>query len=42
MAPLHLAAESGRIKLVNYLVDKGADIDIQSDNGVIICDNAVD
>ena len=42
MTPLHLAAERGHVKMVNYLVDKGADIDIQSDNGVIICDNAVD
>ena len=36
MTPLHLAAESGRIKILNYLVDKGADINIQDDNGVII------
>ena len=38
MTPLHLAAESGHIKIVNYLVDKGADINIQDDNGVIIGD----
>ena len=36
MTPLHLAAESGRIKILNYLVDKGADINIQDDHGVII------
>ena len=39
MTPLHLAAESGRIKILGYLVDQGADINIQDDNGVIICDH---
>ena len=38
MTPLHLAAESGRVKILRYLVDQGADINIQDDNGVIICD----
>ena len=38
MTPLHLAAESGHIKVVDYLIDQGADINIQADNGVIICD----
>ena len=38
MTPLHLAAESGHIKIVDYLYDQGADINIQADNGVIICD----
>ena len=33
---LHLAAESGRIKMVNYLVEQGADINIQDENGVIM------
>ena len=37
MAPLHLATESGRIKIVKCLVEQGADINIQDDNGVIIC-----
>ena len=37
MTPLHLAAESDRIKMVKYLVEKKADINIQDDNGVIIC-----
>ena len=36
MTPLHLAAESGRIKILKYLADKGADINHQDDNGVII------
>ena len=37
VTPLHLAAESDRIKMVNYLVEQEADINIQDDNGVIIC-----
>ena len=37
MTPLHMAAERGYIKIVDYLVGKGADIDIQDKNGVI-CD----
>ena len=37
MTPLHVAAERGYIKIVDYLVGKGADIDIQDENGVI-CD----
>ena len=36
MTPLHVAAERGYIKIVNYLVGKGADIDIQDEKGVII------
>ena len=41
MTPLHLAAESGRIEILNFLVGKGADINVQDDNGVItgICTN---
>ena len=35
MTPLHFAAESGRIKILNYLVEQGAPINIQDDNGVI-------
>ena len=34
MTPLHLAAESGHIKTVTYLCDKGADIKIQDNDGV--------
>ena len=38
MTPLHLAAEGARIKVLDYLVKQGADINIQDHNGVIICD----
>ena len=38
MTPLHLAAESDHIKVVKYLFEQGADINIQDDNGVSICD----
>ena len=34
MSTLHLAAESGRIEMVNCLLDQGADINIQDDNSV--------
>ena len=34
MTPLHLAAESGHIKIVNYLCDEGADINVQDIDGV--------
>ena len=35
MTPLHVAAERGFLKIVDYLVGKGADIDIKDENGVI-------
>ena len=35
ITPLHLAAESGHIKMVNCLVEQGADTNIQDNNGVI-------
>ena len=38
MAPLHIAAERGYVKMVDYLIGKGADIGIQDKEGVIICD----
>ena len=39
MTPLHLAAESGHIKVVKYLVgQQETDINIQDENGVIIYD----
>ena len=38
MTTLHVAAERGYIKIVDYLVGKGANIDIQDEKGVIICD----
>ena len=34
MTPLHLAAECGYIKIVNYLCDEGADINIQENDEV--------
>ena len=37
MTPLHLAAESGHIKIVDYLYDQGADINIEDNSGVILC-----
>ena len=40
MTPLHLAAKTGHIKVLGYLVEQRADINIQADNGVIICDCA--
>ena len=40
MTPLHSAAKIGHIKVLAYLVEQGADINIQADNGVIICDSA--
>ena len=37
MTPLHLAAEGAHIKIVEYLVDQEADVNIEDDNGVNIC-----
>ena len=38
MTPLHLAAETGRIGILGHLVEQGADINIQDDEGVnILC-----
>ena len=34
MTPLHLAAENGHAQVEVYLIDQGADINIQADNGV--------
>ena len=42
MTPLHLAVESNRIKMVESLLDQGADIDLQDDKEVILPTNAVD
>ena len=36
MTPLHLAAESGHMEIVKHLVEQGAVINIQDDNGVIL------
>ena len=41
MTPLHLAVERGRIKIVECLLDQGADIDIQDSSEVILHTNAV-
>lgn len=32
---MHLAAECPDIKMVTYILDKGADVNIQDDDGVI-------
>ena len=34
MTALHLVAEGGHIKIVTYLCDKGADLNIQDNDGV--------
>ena len=36
MTPLHLAAEIDRIGILGHLVEQGADINIQDDEGVNI------
>ena len=36
MTPLHLAVAIGHIKKLNYLCGKGADINIQDNDGVIL------
>ena len=42
MTALHIAAERGHIRIVEYLAAKGADIDIQDKMGVMICDYSKD
>ena len=42
MAALHFAAESNHIKMVECLLDQGADVNPQDDNEVILHTNAVD
>ena len=37
MTPLHVAVDRAYIGIVKYLVGRGADINIQDDNGVNIC-----
>jgi len=39
MTPLHLATEGAHIKIVEYLVEQKANINIQDDNGVSTCDH---
>ena len=36
MTPLHVAAKSARFKIVEYLVDKGANISTKDSDGVSI------
>ena len=38
ITPLHVAAERGHPRMVEYLVNKGANKDIQDKKGVIMCD----
>ena len=40
MTPLHLAVESNRIKMVECLLDREADMNLQDDNEVILHTNA--
>ena len=42
MTPLHLAVERNRFKMVECLLDQGADIDLQDDDEVISHTNVVD
>ena len=42
MTPLHLAVERGRIKMVECLLDRGAHINIQDDNEVILHTNPIE
>ena len=38
ITPLHVAAERGHTRIVEYLVSKGAHVDIQDENGVVMHD----
>ena len=38
MTPLHVAAKSDRYKILEYLVDRGADISTKDSDGVSICE----
>ena len=40
MTPLHLAAKGGYSKVVNYLLDQGADVNIKDHNGVNYFNNS--
>ena len=42
MTPLHVAAEKGHLKIVEYLADQEVDINIQDHYGVGICDYSND
>ena len=42
MTPLHMAAEKGHLKIVEYLADQEVDINIQDHYGVGICDYSND
>ena len=42
MAPMHLAVERNCIKIVECLLDQGADVNLQDDKEVILHTNAID
>ena len=42
MTPLHLAVQSNRTKMVEFLLDQGADINLQDENEVILHTYTVD
>ena len=42
LTALHMAAERGYIEIVEYLVGKQADIDIQDSEDKVICDYSTD
>ena len=42
MTPLHVAAEGDRVRIVEYLVGKEADIEAKANNGVNTCDHTDD
>lgn len=39
MTPLHVAAEKGHDRIVEYLIDLGAEINAEDNDGVGILDN---
>ena len=39
MTPLHVAAERGHFKIVQFLVGEGADVNTKDNSGVNLCEN---